>query len=131
MARNGGVIEEPRRLLRAAVKNFVEMTPNREEAICCCGGSGLVALPEYSERRLMAGKPKSEQVNRTGARIVVAACENCRLQLGELNEHYAMNVEVTAMADLIVKALLLPSTARAGTPVDMRQECWRPAIENS
>lgn len=122
MARNGGVIEEPRRLLRAAVKSFVEMTPNREEAICCGGGSGLVALPEYNERRLMAGKPKSEQIKRTGARIVVAACENCRLQLGELNEHYGMNVEVTAMADLIVKAMKLPAAVGVGMPVDMRQE---------
>jgi len=112
MARSGGVIEEPRRILKAAVENFVEMTPNREEAYCCGGGSGLVALPEYTEIRLTAGKPKAEQIQRTQARVVAAACENCRLQLGELNERYGLNVEVSAVADLVVKAMRLPATQK-------------------
>ena len=88
--------------------NFRELTPNREEAYCCGGGSGLVALPEYAEIRLAAGRPKAEQIKRSGARWVVAACENCRLQLGDLNEHYGLNVGVTALADLVVKAMRLP-----------------------
>ena len=89
MARTGGVIEEPRRVLKAAVHNFVEMTPNRHEALCCGGGGGLVALPEYTER-LKAGQPKAEQIRRTRARVVAAACENCRLQIGELSQHYSL-----------------------------------------
>lgn len=108
MARSGGVIEEPRRVLQAAVQNFVEMTPNRHEAYCCGGGGGLVALPEYTERRLKAGQPKAEQIRRTGAKIVVAACENCRLQIGELSGHYGLGVEVMALADVVVKAMRLP-----------------------
>jgi len=88
--------------------NFRELTPNREEAYCCGGGSGLVALPEYAEIRLAAGKPKADQIKHSGARMVVAACENCRLQLGDLNERYQLNVGVTALADLVVKAMRLP-----------------------
>ena len=110
MARTGGVIEEPRRVLRAAVQNFVEMTPNRQEAYCCGGGGGLVALPEYAERRLKAGKPKADQVRKTGAKIVAAACENCRLQIGELSQEYGLGIEVSALADLVVKAMRLPAT---------------------
>ncbi len=110
MARTGGVIEEPRRVLRAITQNFVEMTPNRAEAYCCGGGGGLVALPEYAERRLNAGKPKAEQIRKTRAQVVVAACENCRLQIGELSHHYGLGVEITALADLVVKAMRLPST---------------------
>lgn len=110
MARTGGVIEEPRRVLRAVTQNFVEMTPNRAEAYCCGGGGGLVALPEYEALRLKAGQPKAEQIRRTGAQVVVAACENCRLQIGDLNHHYGLNVEITALADLVVKAMRLPAT---------------------
>ncbi len=110
MARTGGVIEEPRRVLRAATLNFIEMTPNKAEAWCCGGGGGLVALPEYNERRLRAGRPKAEQIRRTGAGIVVAACENCRLQIGDLSRHYGLPVEITALADLVVKAMRLPTT---------------------
>lgn len=108
MARSGGVIEEPRRVLRAAVQDFVEMTPNRQEAYCCGGGGGLVALPEYAELRLKAGQPKAQQVRATGAKVVVAACENCRLQLGDITQHYGLDVEITALADLVVKAMRLP-----------------------
>ncbi len=110
MARSGGVIEEPRRVLRAIAPDFVEMTPNRHEALCCGGGGGLVALPEYEDLRLRAGKPKAEQVRRTGARTVVAACENCRLQLGDLNRHYGLEVEISAVADLVVRAMRPPES---------------------
>jgi Fe-S oxidoreductase len=108
LARKGGILEEPRTVLRAAAANFVELTPNREEAYCCGGGAGLVALPEANEIRLAAGKPKAEQVRRSGAKLVAAACENCRLQLGDINQHYGLDVGVTALADLVVKAMRLP-----------------------
>jgi len=38
----------------------------------------------------------------------VAACENCRLQIGDLNEHYNLNVKITAITDLVVRAMRLP-----------------------
>jgi Fe-S oxidoreductase len=108
LARNGGLIEEPRYILRKIATDFREMTPNKAEALCCGGGGGLVALAEYTERRIAAGKPKADQIRNTGARMVVAACENCRLQLGDLNEHYNLNVHITALTDLVVRAMRLP-----------------------
>jgi Fe-S oxidoreductase len=108
LARKGGVIEEPRIVLKAVTQNFRELTPSRDEAYCCGGGAGLVALPEAREIRMEAGKAKADQVRASGAQIVVAACENCRLQLGDLNGHYALNIGVTALADLVVRAMRLP-----------------------
>jgi Fe-S oxidoreductase len=108
LARKGGVIEEPRIVLRAAASGFRELTPSREEAYCCGGGAGLVALPEATELRMLAGKPKAAQVKASGAQVVVAACENCRLQLGDLSGYYGLGVGVVALADLVVKAMRLP-----------------------
>ena len=108
LARNGGLIEEPRYVLGKITTDYREMTPSKAEAICCGGGGGLVALAEYADRRIMAGKPKAEQIKKTGARVVVAACENCRLQIGDLNEHYNLNVRITALTDLVVRAMRLP-----------------------
>ena len=108
LARSGGLIEEPRYVLKKIVRDFREMTPNKAEALCCGGGGGLVALAEYAERRITAGKPKADQIKNTGARVVVAACENCRLQIGDLNEHYNLNVRITALTDLVVRAMRLP-----------------------
>jgi Fe-S oxidoreductase len=108
LARNGGLIEEARYVLNRIAPDFREMTPNRAEALCCGGGGGLVALAEHADRRLAAGKPKADQIKATGARIVVAACENCRLQIGDLNEHYQLGVHVSALTDLVVRAMRLP-----------------------
>ena len=108
LARNGGLIQEPRFVLKNVVSDFHEMTPNKAEAICCGGGGGLVALAEYTERRLTAGKPKADQIKNTGAHLVVAACENCRLQIGDLNEQYKLNIRTTALTDLVVRAMRLP-----------------------
>jgi hypothetical protein len=108
LARNGGLIDEPRYVLSKITTDFREMTPNKAEALCCGGGGGLVALAEYAERRIAAGKPKADQIRNTGARVVVAACENCRLQIGDLNEHYNLNVRTTALTDLVVRAMRLP-----------------------
>lgn len=108
LARSGGLIEEPRYVLKKVVSDFREMTPNKAEALCCGGGGGLVALAEYAERRIAAGKPKADQIKNSGARVVVAACENCRLQIGDLNEHFNLNVRITALTDLVVRAMRLP-----------------------
>jgi Fe-S oxidoreductase len=108
LGRKGGVLEEPRQIMKAATTGFRELTPTREEAYCCGGGSGLVANPDVFDLRMLAGKPKVEQVTRSGASIVVAACENCRLQLGELSQHFGAGFGVTAIADLVVKAMRLP-----------------------
>ena len=108
LARNGGLIEEPRYVLSKITTDFREMTPNKAEALCCGGGGGLVALAEYADRRLAAGKPKADQIRKTGAKIVVAACENCRLQIGDLNEHYELGVHISALTDLVVRAMRLP-----------------------
>ena len=108
LARNGGLIEEPRYVLNKITTDFREMTPNKADALCCGGGGGLVALAEYDEQRIAAGKPKAEQIKSSGAQVVVAACENCRLQIGDLNEHYNLDVRITALTDLVVRAMRLP-----------------------
>ncbi len=116
LARNSGLLEEPRVILNACVKDFKEMTPNRQHNYCCGGGAGLVAIPEYSDKRLLAGRPKADQIRATGAEIVAASCDNCRHQLGELTEHYELGVEVMGLSDLVVNALVLDDRK----PVDER-----------
>jgi len=113
LVRNGGVIEEPRTVLRRAVADFVEMTPNRADAYCCGGGGGLLAASEHTARRLAAGRIKAEQIRATGARVVVSPCHNCLDQLLELNRHYDLGVEVRTIAETVADALVLPGAATA------------------
>jgi Fe-S oxidoreductase len=106
LGRKGGLFEEPRRVLNAVATDFREMTPNRAQSLCCGGGAGLVAIPEWAEARLAAGRPKAEQIRRTGASVVVTSCDNCRHQITELGEHYGLGTRVTSLAEMVVKALV-------------------------
>jgi len=59
LGRNSGLFEEPRRILKACVSDVREMTPNRERNYCCGGGGGLVAITEWEDIRLEAGRRSS------------------------------------------------------------------------
>lgn len=107
LGRNGGFFEEPRMLIMAVATDFRELTPNRELNWCCGGGGGLVADPEMYDVRMRAGRPKVEQIRQSGAQWVVTACENCKAQLGDLNEHYELGVEIKGVVDLVADALVL------------------------
>jgi Fe-S oxidoreductase len=105
VGRNAGFYEEPRYIVGQVASDFREMTPNREKNWCCGGGGGVVAQPDFDDFRIKTGGRKHDQIIKTGARIVVSPCENCRLQLDSLNERYNMNIEITSIMDLVANAI--------------------------
>ncbi len=106
LGRKGGLLEEPRFILQAVAEDFRDMTPNRAENFCCGAGSGLVAADDWNGTRLKAGGPKAEQIRATGAKVVVASCDNCRHQINDLSEHYDLDVEAIGLAELTINALV-------------------------
>lgn len=87
-ARKEGVFEEPRELIKAFIKNFVDMNPNKDKNYCCGAGGGGMAMPEYNDMRKAKGKRKVDQVMETGAEIVIVPCHNCIDQFNDLNKWY-------------------------------------------
>ena len=107
IARNGGVIDEPRYILSHLTDDFRDMTPDVRYNWCCGGGGGLVALGEDNlDFRMKSAKVKVDQVKQTGAKILATACENCHTQLSDLNKHYNMGVEVRFLSSMIADALV-------------------------
>jgi Fe-S oxidoreductase len=107
IARNAGVIEAPRYILRELADDFREMTPDPKYNWCCGGGGGLVALgDETLDFRMKSSRVKVEQVKSSGARILATACENCHTQLNDLNNHYKMGVEVRFLSSMVADALV-------------------------
>jgi len=107
IARNGGVIDEPRYILNRLSDDFREMSPEPEYNWCCGGGGGLVALGEDNlDFRMKSAKVKADQVQETGAKILTTACENCHTQLSNLNSHYEMGVEVKFLSSMVADALM-------------------------
>jgi Fe-S oxidoreductase len=107
IARAGKIVDQPREILKAICKDYVEMTPRGTENYCCGGGGGTVSIDEIREFRTgPLGKRKADQIRATGAEIVVSPCANCKKQLGELCQDNGMeDVEVKGVHDLLLEVI--------------------------
>ncbi len=107
IARNSGIIDEPRYILQHLTDDFIEMTDDPRYNWCCGGGGGLVALGEETlDFRMKSSRVKADQVKSTGAGILATACENCHTQLSNLNDHYKMGVNVQFLSSMVADALI-------------------------
>ena len=112
IARPGWIVEQPRDLLKAFCRDYVEMTPNRRNNICCGGGGGTVSIDEIRPYRTsVAGKLKAEQIRATGAKYCVAPCANCKKQLRELMEDQGIDCQIVGLHDLLYKAITFEGIA--------------------
>ena len=105
-ARNGGIIDEPRYVLRNTVMDFVEMTPHGAENFCCGGGGGMLSMTDFAKARIAAGKVKADQIAATGAEIVATSCHNCLDQLDEIKRHYKLKVKIQNLSELTAAAIV-------------------------
>ncbi|MFH1418161.1 MAG: (Fe-S)-binding protein [Planctomycetota bacterium] len=106
IARTKWITEQPRELLKYICEDYVEMTPNREDNICCGGGGGTVSIDEIRPYRTgVSGKAKAEQIRATGAKYCVGPCANCKKQLKELMEDQAVDCEIVGLHDLLYNAI--------------------------
>lgn len=120
IARSGWIVNQPRKILKSFVKNFIEMKPHGKDNYCCGGGGGLVSIDEIHDFRMtVAGKVKAEQLKRTEADICVAPCANCKKQLKELVEYYDIPCRIMGLHDLILKAIYVPG---GKTPQERKEE---------
>ena len=106
LARNGGIIDQPRYILEHLTENFREMAPDPQYNWCCGGGGGLVALGEDTlDFRMKSSRVKADQVRGSGAKILATACENCHSQLSDINDYYKIGVDVQFLSSMIADAL--------------------------
>ena len=108
ISRSGWIIEQPRKIIRSFIKNFVEMEPHGKENLCCGGGSGTVSVDEIHDYRMdIAGKRKADQLIATGADLVITPCANCKKQMEEIIDHFKLPMKRIGLHDLILKAIKL------------------------
>jgi Fe-S oxidoreductase len=107
LARKGGVIEGPRRLLNMVCSNFVDMDEHGKMNWCCGGGGGVSSNEDAEELRLKVFKKKRDQIAETGADTLVTACANCRLVIEEGLEEYNVELPITGLSELIAEHLVV------------------------
>ena len=102
-ARRGGVVEQPRHLLKAVAGDFVEMTEHGIHNWCCGGGGGVGVNERAKPLRLSVFSRKKKQLDELNVGTVVTACSNCRNMLEEGLEHYHMDMQVVGLTETLAK----------------------------
>ncbi len=85
LLRGQGISEEPRRLLRQVVREFVEM-PAR-----CCGAGGGVRSGVPDEAKAL-GMMRDECIRATGADVVATVCPFCEFHIAECTDVPVKNI---------------------------------------
>jgi Fe-S oxidoreductase len=101
VVRRGGAIEEPREVLKALGADLQEMAEHGEVNWCCGGGGGVISMHRPDPIRYRAFKIKMEQVERSGAEMLVTTCANCRLTFDDGQAHYHWDKTAHSLLELV------------------------------
>jgi dimethylglycine catabolism B len=102
-----GYYDEPRWVLSQCMENWVDIYPTRDSQYCCGGGGGTLTTG-YNTERIFYGRKKMEQIQATGASMVVVPCHSCHGQLNAIKAEYGMeNLVVKYLWELVADCLII------------------------
>jgi len=107
LGRKSDLYDAPREVLAHCCKEMIELTPNRENAICCGGGGGMLQDSKSKSKRMITGKAKANQIIASNVDYIAAPCLSCHRQLGDISNHYKLNVKVDTICAIASRSLIL------------------------
>ena len=103
LSRWNGIVQPPRDLLRSLNNGqLTEMQRIREKGFCCGAGGGRMFMEETLGKRINADR--AEEVMRSGATTVAAACPFCATMLADGLMDKEAGVVVKDIAELVDEA---------------------------
>ena len=105
ISRRGGATEDARYLLEGFAEDFREMAPTGNYNWCCGGGGGVQAIGRAADLRHKVFRIKIDQMEATGAQMMVSACSNCRLTMDESKAALHWDGELGSLVELIAEHL--------------------------
>ncbi len=99
LGRHCGVYDEPRRILKEAGVEVVELGTNRDNSRCC-GQGGLLPIVD-EEVSIALAKQRIQEVRDAGVSALVTACPSCLDQFRKVQD----GLELYDISEIILKAL--------------------------
>jgi Fe-S oxidoreductase len=107
LGRKSGIFDDPRQVIEGMPGiEFREMDASREEALCC-GGGGDVQIVDESVTAAVADR-RLAQAQRTGARVLLSACQQCKRTLMAAARRNKVRIRVMDVAELVWRAMEVP-----------------------
>ncbi|MEA3409993.1 MAG: (Fe-S)-binding protein [Pseudomonadota bacterium] len=105
ISRRGGVINEPRNLIKLFSDNFVEMPDTGKMNWCCGAGGGVSSNERADEIRLRVFQRKKDQLDEIKPDAIVSACSNCRIHLEDGLEEYHVDIPLISLTETLADHL--------------------------
>jgi heterodisulfide reductase subunit D len=104
LGRNSGIFEPPREIIKAIPGiELVELSNNRKMSVCCGGGGNLEMVdPELAGKVAQA---KIEEIQGTGADMVVTSCQQCLRTIATRARRQNMDLAVKDLTELVAEAI--------------------------
>jgi heterodisulfide reductase subunit D len=104
LGRKSGVFDAPRHVVESLPGvALVEMDASREHALCC-GGGGDVQMVDEGVTAAVASR-RIDQARRTGARILLSSCQQCKRTLMAAARRDKVRIRVMDLAEMVWSAL--------------------------
>ncbi len=115
--RGRGLGGKLRDLMNWLCEDFRDMNPRFEHNYCCGAGGGVINCgPPWTRNRVVANRTKGDQINATGAEVVVTPCHNCHSGIEDIIKEYAPGTHVKFISELLVDegCMEIPEHLRPG-----------------
>jgi Fe-S oxidoreductase len=106
VSRRGGATRAPRIVMEALGVDLKEMTPGGDFNWCCGGGGGVVTIHRADDLRYKVFELKMEQIDDTGADIVLSTCSNCRQSFNDAQQHFNWDKSMESLLELVADNLV-------------------------
>lgn len=111
--RGRGLGDKLRYVINATCERFTDMKPNFEHNYCCNAGGGLINCgPPWKRSRMLSNRVKAEQIEATGADIIITPCHNCHSGIEDVIGHYKLGKHVKFISEILVEVMEIPDELR-------------------
>jgi Fe-S oxidoreductase len=114
--RGRGLGDKLRYVVDALCENFTEMSPRYEHNYCCAAGGGIInSGPPWKRSRMLSNKVKAEQLEATGAEIVITPCHNCHSGIEDIVGHYDLGMHTKFIIDILMETMEIPEELKGSS----------------
>jgi Fe-S oxidoreductase len=114
VVRGRGLGHKLRYVVNAICEKFTDVTPRFEHNYCCMAGGGTINCgPPWKRSRMVSNKVKAEQLEATGAQIVITPCHNCHSGIEDIIGFYKLGMHVKFISEILVEVMEIPEHLKA------------------